>query len=419
MKISSINFNIFNASQTEFKKSKINQSDKPETKKSFSYPKNFYINFTSKAPKTILSEIKQEDFPSQEIFQKVKNAYRCDKNFSLYDTHIEYYSDLLKCDTLDEAKEIYPEFKDVSDAKDIELKTAPYSIRQVARGIRGIELENLSLDLLKKYYGQLFCVNHNKDNYYGCEAKAVKNMLKALNIPIMDSKYISILYHQQPSVVQNLSVKTKEFFQKHPEYAQAHSRFMQEYSQTSEARQRRAGVVYDEAIRAHMSQVKKDYHIAHPELAVEHGKYMKEYYANHPEAKEKLSNGQIKFNAQHKEYRLLKSLIVLKLFPDVQEKMKEIAQDFKGIASIRNCREQGIPLSSKQDIYDRIYFARCEKEFPGMKKQIGQVYSELIKRFGISKDCDSEEKIREIEEYFSDDENVKNLMLEFRGFIVE
>lgn len=70
---------------------------------------------------------------------------------------MEYYKDLLNCSTLKEAKQKYPEFKEVIDAKDIDYNSqnklsAIYKIGN--KQISGINIENLSLALLKKYYGQ-------------------------------------------------------------------------------------------------------------------------------------------------------------------------------------------------------------------------------------------------------------------------
>ena len=92
------------------------------------------ISFNAITPKKIITSISEDNFPSKYIFEKVQQGYKNDTNFSLYIVHKDYYKGLFDCSTLDEAKEKYPEFQNVKDAKNSIYSNAPYSIKQIMRG---------------------------------------------------------------------------------------------------------------------------------------------------------------------------------------------------------------------------------------------------------------------------------------------
>ena len=113
--------------------------------------------------KQLAERIGAENFPSEKIFNEFSTSEA--REHSLYDVHTAYYAGLLEAETLDEAKEKYPEFEDVVDAKDIKEKHRV--LEDVKKGkYAGFTLENLSLEILKRQYGMLFSIAH-KEVYSG------------------------------------------------------------------------------------------------------------------------------------------------------------------------------------------------------------------------------------------------------------
>ena len=98
-----------------------------------SYPSNDFVSFGAKTSKQITEEIGQENFPSPKIFVIVKQTSRYDNDFSLYNIHLYYYKDLLNCNSLEEAKNKYPEFKQVIDAKNLDPSKMSYSLKQIKK----------------------------------------------------------------------------------------------------------------------------------------------------------------------------------------------------------------------------------------------------------------------------------------------
>ena len=160
------------------------------------YPKFYYINqisFGVRKPSAneITERIGEENFPSPAIVKRLKDIGKSSK-FSLYEIHMEHYEDLLDCQTLDEAKEKYPEFKDVIDAKDIDINSLKraFVLKKIANGeIEGIAIEDLSLEILKKYFGQLISAN-KKEEYWNISNNAIPSIAKTLNIKLPNKMYM-------------------------------------------------------------------------------------------------------------------------------------------------------------------------------------------------------------------------------------
>ncbi len=112
---------------------------------------------------------------------------------NLIDLHKEYYAPLLDCQTLEEAKELYPEFSSVVDVKNLDLKNASYFLRQVSKGkIKGLTRENVTLEFLKKYIAQLETIENQERSYFNLYASTVKKILESLNISL-DKRYSRLI----------------------------------------------------------------------------------------------------------------------------------------------------------------------------------------------------------------------------------
>lgn len=241
MKIQTINTICFNSTAIKKndnineQKTNINSLNKNSKNLNVCFPPNYYcsqISFTGRAKASdIIKTIGEDNFPSPEILEKVKELGDS-TDFSLYDIHVEHYKDLLECETLDEAKEKYPEFSDVIDAKDIDLNSLGNRnyIIKIAKGeVPGININDLSLELLKKYYGGLHSIR-KKEEFWGLSS--VDNVCKFLNIKIIDRKYIAIAsmqteeYKKKHSAITKANRQDPNSVYNSPEYAKKMSREM-------------------------------------------------------------------------------------------------------------------------------------------------------------------------------------------------
>ena len=176
-----------------------------------SYPSNYYLRiaFGKKLKNSELTDkIGRENFPSP----KIAEMFESQPKKSLYEVHKEYYAPLLDCKTLDEAKELYPEFEDVIDAKDININKfrKDNTFNKIKNGeIRGISLNDLSLELLKKQYGEVKSTKH-EDCYFGINNTTMDKMFKELNIKKLNRTYYYVLAGSNPDFKELIGNISKE-----------------------------------------------------------------------------------------------------------------------------------------------------------------------------------------------------------------
>jgi|GEM_PF-6227292 len=164
-----------------------------------SYPANYYLPVSFGRQLThseIIKKIDIENFPSP----KIAEIFEAEKDKSLYEVHKEYYSPLLDCETLEEAKEQYPEFEDVIDAKDVNINELDSRniLKKIAdKKLDGASLDNLSLELLKKHYAEIKSIKQ-KEIYFNLSKSAVDRLFKILNVKKMNRNYTYSLAGSNP-----------------------------------------------------------------------------------------------------------------------------------------------------------------------------------------------------------------------------
>ena len=158
--IQSYNYNCPNMIRVSNKLSQVNSVDLKSL-----YPVNYnnYVSFCARTNAEKLKFIGEDNFPNKTILDRYKQGIESGENTNLSDIHFDYYADLLNCETLEEAKELYPEFENVIDAKTLtENFTTRSTFYKVKNGkYEGLTLDNLSLKLLQSHYG--------RSSYPGCE----------------------------------------------------------------------------------------------------------------------------------------------------------------------------------------------------------------------------------------------------------
>ncbi|GBF22950.1 hypothetical protein tpqmel_0354 [Candidatus Gastranaerophilus sp. (ex Termes propinquus)] len=124
----------------------------------------------------------------------------------LVDVHKKVYEDLKTCETLDEAKVLYPEFRDVREASEIQGEKHSL-VERIKRGEKSVGAEEFSLLMLKRIYGG---VEGKKAiaKEYGTQLKNLDELLLGVEIENMSRPYTRAIHAQQ--LRQN-----EEFVQKH------------------------------------------------------------------------------------------------------------------------------------------------------------------------------------------------------------
>ena len=138
----------------------------------------------------LVKKIGKENFPSQKILKDFLNS---DKN--LYEIHTQHYEALNKCSSLKEVKEKYPEFSDVINAKDIDISILHPQSALLKLIKQNTDIENLSLELLKKRYVDLIAFKDKNEEYFNLSKDGIKGLL---NIKIPSVKYSNVLKGQKP-----------------------------------------------------------------------------------------------------------------------------------------------------------------------------------------------------------------------------
>ena len=144
-----------------------------------------------------LYHIGEENFPNDYILNKTKQAFTNGETTTIYEIHQDYYAELLNCKTLEEAKEKYPEFKDVLDAKDLPMQKKGI-IKSVQQGkVDGVNICDLSLILLQKHYVDLKNYGSRSD-YWNKKSDDVMQVFSQLNIPFLNKRYLYVISKQKP-----------------------------------------------------------------------------------------------------------------------------------------------------------------------------------------------------------------------------
>lgn len=196
---------------------------------------------------------------------------------TLIDIHKKFYASLKDCLSIKEVKEKFPEFKDVLSENDVQFSkdTIFDSIKKGEMEFFDTE-EDLSLQLLKLYWGEGFSLNDLKKYTNG---KDLYHTIKKLNIPTVDRDYGHILKLSDPDYNERL---TREMTEKR-----------------LAALDRKAQIEQGEPVyikrgplsAAHKQKIAeglKKYYEANPERIYAMSERQKEFYHNNPEKAEEL-----------------------------------------------------------------------------------------------------------------------------------
>lgn len=191
---------------------------------------------------------------------------------TLINIHKKFYESIKDCFSLDEVKKKFPEFKDVIPSKNIKSQEGSF-IDDFQKGKLEYfdKEEDLSLQLLKLYWGEGFSIN---DMRRYADGKDISYAMKKLNIPLTDRTYGKVLKLSDPEYNARL---TKEMTAKRLE---ALDRKAQEA--TGEPVFIKRGPMSEEH-KKHISEGLLRYYEQNPEAVYNLSERQKEFYAQNPE----------------------------------------------------------------------------------------------------------------------------------------
>ncbi len=347
-----------------------------------SYPDCYYLNQLSfgrskQLPHSeIIEKIGRENFPSQ----RIADRFEAEKERPLYEIHMEYYKDLLDCKTLEEAKEKYPEFEQVKDAKELNIDELEKGsvFRRIEKGkIENLSLENVSLELLKRQYGELKSPR-NSENYFNIKQLTVYNMFKTLNIPKPDTEYIRNCNFSNPEYKQKQSEITQEMWDNDDGTRREIARnSASTYLQTTESRN---------ALKESM---------ARPESKAKRAENTRNFMSK-PEQKERarlhastvLQTPEViakrNLKLQSDEYRQAASEGYTR-HPEITETMSKIAQKNPLIGSCIHHLKEGTANDYEKAVLAG-YYLECATAIPGFQKIAGQEKHKILVERGLIKE---------------------------------
>lgn len=122
---------------------------------------------------------------------------------TLINIHKKFYESLKDCFSLDEVKKKFPEFKDVTPSSEIKYQEGSFLDNALNGKLEYFDKdEDLSLQLLKLYWGEGFSINDLR-KYSG--GKDISYAMRKLNIPLTDPAYGRILKLSDPEYNERLT----------------------------------------------------------------------------------------------------------------------------------------------------------------------------------------------------------------------
>lgn len=196
---------------------------------------------------------------------------------TLIDIHKKFYASLKDCFSIKEVKEKFPEFKDVLSENDVQFSkdTIFDSIKKGEMEFFDPE-EDLSLQLLKLYWGEGFSLNDLKKYTNG---KDLYHTIKKLNIPTVDRDYGHILKLSDPDYNERL---TREMTEKRMAALDRKAQIEQ-----GEPVYIKRGPLSEEH-KQKISEGLKKYYEENPERIYAMSERQKEFYHNNPGKAEEL-----------------------------------------------------------------------------------------------------------------------------------
>ena len=351
------------------------------------------ISFGARTNAQKLEFIGEDNFPNHTILNRYKQGIESGENTNLGDIHFDYYADLLNCETLEEAKELYPEFENVVDAKTLtDNFTTRSSFYKVKNGkYEGLTLENLSLKLLQSHYGKANPVN-SPDKNFGINGKQLSALLQKLNVKELSKNYIMTIYRESDEYTQNASKRLSRTWQ-NPEFRQSRSEAVKKLWEDEEYKKVRVDGVKrrwqdTEFKEKFITQLTERMNT--PETKKQLSDFMYEKWQDDSFRQTVVSTQSKRMtecwkDPEFRENRARKMEVynealrlAWEMHPEIKERMSEIALEFPALPRIIKKIQAGQKLTEMEKIMKSSYHKRCDKEMPDAKKIIAETQKEIL-----------------------------------------
>lgn len=191
---------------------------------------------------------------------------------TLINIHKKFYESLKDCLTLDDAKAKFPEFKDVIPSSQITYQEESF-LADVAQG--KLEYfdkdEDLSLQLLKLYWGEGFSINDLRKYANG---KDISYTMRKLRIPFTDQTYGKILKLSDPEynerLTKEMTAKRLEALDRKAQQTSGEPVYIRRHPRTAEEKQ-------------HISEGLKKYYEENPQAIYNISERQRQFYEDNPE----------------------------------------------------------------------------------------------------------------------------------------
>ena len=199
------------------------------------------------------------------------------KGETLIDIHKKFYSSLKDCTSIEEVKAKFPEFKDVLSDEEVEFGKDTI-FNKIKKG--EVEFfdpeEDLSLQLLKLYWGEGFSLNDLKKYTNGTD---LYHTIKKLHIPTVDRDYGHILKFSDPEynerLTREMTEKRLESLDRKAQREQGEPLYIKRGHLSPEHRQK-------------ISEGLRRYYEENPERIYNMSERQKEFYRDNPEKADEL-----------------------------------------------------------------------------------------------------------------------------------
>lgn len=191
-----------------------------------------------------------------------------DKGVSLLSIHKSIYEPILQCKTMDEVKNLYPEFRDVLPAVPIQKKSV---------NSPGRTLKNFGLRVLQEYWGRLKTKDEIAKLLGMNNRTSLDFSLKKINFKGYETNYKTMLKASDAAGNKEITDKTKAWNKANPEIRQQLNKHAAQGCKTDK-------------YRAAQAQRMFDYDKLHPERRQKISAFSQQMWDNCPEVKTALSD---------------------------------------------------------------------------------------------------------------------------------
>ena len=256
---------------------------------------------------------------------------------TLMQVHKEIYSPLLGCKTLDEAKEIFPEFANIKNAEGSFVRNRG-NIKKLKTN--GALQDNLSLKLLQDVWGKLKSQDEIAQDL-GLESRSSLGwILKKIRFVNYSSNYRTLLMSSDPESRAVIAAKTTAWNACHPDLMYKKNKYAAQFCKTPEYRK------------------------AHSERMIEYDKL-------HPERKEKI-----------REF----DLAVWKKVPEIKKAMSEFAKSQDPFTKMVIKKEiSQMALNSSEIRVKKSFYKKFWQANPDLQKKFKEAFKQVKEERSIQK----------------------------------